>query len=113
MAEQLKVDIDQLERLHNRLDSALSIIDQEFEISYQVGSLVGDGGLAGAIANFSSDWNKHRFDIRDRLKWLKDSVGKIGESFDNIDTELAKALTAPPKPAAATAAPHSKGPTSV
>lgn len=92
----LKVDIDQLESLRKRLDKALEVINEDSDMSRDLGSLVGDGRLASKIGDFSSSWNKHRFDIRDNLEWLKDSIGKIGESFENMDTELANALTAPP-----------------
>jgi len=92
----LRVDIDQLDLLRIRLDKALEVINEDSDMSRDLGSLVGSSTLSGAINDFSSGWNKHRFDIRDNLEWLKDSIGKIGESFDNIDTELATALTAPP-----------------
>ncbi|MCU1424007.1 MAG: hypothetical protein JWM51_298 [Microbacteriaceae bacterium] len=93
----LKVDIDQLDLLRIRLDKALEVINEDSDISADLGGLVGDGRLADALHDFSASWNKHRFDIRDNLEWLKDSVGKVGESFQSIDTELASALapTAP------------------
>ncbi|WP_411700774.1 hypothetical protein [Conyzicola sp.] len=92
----LRVDIDQLDLLRTRLDKALDVINEESDMSRDLGSLVGDARLSGAIRDFSSSWNKHRYDIRDNLEWLKDSIGKIGESFENMDTELATALIAPP-----------------
>lgn len=92
----LKVDIDQLEALRKRLDKALDVINEDSDISRDLGWAVGDVRLASELDHFSSSWNKHRFDIRDNLEWLKDSIGKIGDSFENMDTELANALTAPP-----------------
>jgi len=92
----LRVDIDQLDLLRSRLDRALEVINEESDMARDLGSAVGDGRLSGKIGDFSSSWNKHRYDIRDNLEWLKDSIGKIGESFESIDTELATALTAPP-----------------
>lgn len=98
----LKVDLDQLERLQSRLNSALALVDDELENSIALGAAVGDSRLAGHIHGFSTSWNKHRFDIRDNLVWLKDSVDKIGDSFTDIDEELASALSQKAPPASQT-----------
>ena len=92
----LKLDLDQLDLLKSRIDKALTVINEEGNMAHEIGGLVGDGRFSGRIESFSGDWDKHRYDIRDNLEWLKDSIGKIGESFESIDTELATALTAPP-----------------
>jgi len=97
----LKLDLDQLDLLKTRLDKALDVINSESNMAGEVGGLVGDSRFSGRIDDFAGDWNKHRRDIRDNLEWLKDSVGKIGDSFTDIDDNLADSLTAPPKPAAA------------
>lgn len=104
----LKLDLDELENLHARLDRALAVVNHEFSMAAEVGPLVGDGGLESDIVHFSTQWNKHRLDIRDRLDWLKDSIKKIGTSFENMDTDLAKALAPPSHPAAAQPA-HNPG----
>jgi len=100
----LKIDLDQLDQLKSRIDNALDVINGEGDMAGEIGGLVGDSRLQSRVEGFSEDWNKHRFDIRDNLEWLKDSVGKIADSFEDIDGSLADSLTAPPKPAAATPA---------
>ena len=109
----LKLDLDQLDLLKSRIDKALTVINEEGNMAHEIGGLVGDGRFSGRIEGLSSDWNKHRYDIRDNLEWLKDSVGKINDSFTDIDDNLATSLTAPPKPAAASPGGKTNGPVAV
>jgi hypothetical protein len=108
----LKVDIDQLDLLRIQLDKALDVINEDSDIARELGDAVGHEQLRYMLEIFSDSWKKHRFDIRDNLLWLKDSVDKIGQSFEDTDVELATALTTPP-PSATNSTTTNSGPVSV
>ncbi|QEO10651.1 hypothetical protein [Protaetiibacter larvae] len=92
----LRVDYDRLGELHRNLELAVTAMSRETETSIDVAIAVGDARLGVAANSFRDSWDKHRLDIRDRLQWLRDSVGNIHDQLSGTDTELAKGLTAPP-----------------
>jgi hypothetical protein len=90
---QIKVDYDNLADLSTKLTTALETIGRELEDSVVLSSQCGDAGLGAKIVGFGQSWNKHRFDIRDSLEWLRDSVSNIQTQLESVDTELAAGLT--------------------
>lgn len=88
----LKVDYDALGDLQDQLTSALKVIGAEFESTQTLAATCGDGILGSKISSFGTSWNKHRFDIRDKLQWLSDSVGMIREQMAEADASLADGL---------------------
>ncbi|MEP6481210.1 MAG: hypothetical protein ABJA94_04295 [Rhodoglobus sp.] len=97
-SEQMKVDYDHLAALEEELNKALAVIGREFEATAALAVAVGDGTLSAHAIDFGNSWNKHRFDIRDRLTWLRDSVKNIQHQLSQVDEKFAAGLKAPPTP---------------
>jgi len=97
-ADQMKVDYNHLAALEEELTKALGVIGREFEATTTLALAAGDGALSARIIGFGNSWNKHRFDIRDRLTWLRDSVKNIQEQLANVDAQLASGLQPHPSP---------------
>ncbi|HEX3679599.1 MAG TPA: hypothetical protein VHU90_07755 [Galbitalea sp.] len=92
MMDSLRIDGDELADLVQRLTKANSAMDSEAMFSSAIGSLVGDDRLDVAIVAFANAWNVRRKHLVEDLKWLSDSVGTIGQSFNAIEVELANAV---------------------
>lgn len=92
-ADQIKVDYDNLSQLEAKLTSSLDVIGKEFESSVVLAAYVGDTRLAGKVVSFGQSWNKHRFDIRDNLTFLRDSVTNIRTQLEAVDEQLAAGLS--------------------
>jgi uncharacterized protein YukE len=89
---QIKVDYESLADLSTKLTTALDTIGRELEDSVVLSAHCGDARLGVKIVSFGQSWNKHRFDIRDTLEWLRDSVDNIQTQLESVDTELAAGL---------------------
>jgi hypothetical protein len=94
-SEQVKVDYEHLGALQEELTTALEVIGREFESTAALAVASGDPALGERIIAFGSSWNKHRYDIRDRLTWLRDSVKNIHHQLAAVDDQLARGLGAP------------------
>lgn len=101
--DSMKVDYGHLDDLHKQLSSALKVIGLELESSVGLAANCGDAGLGGKIIDFGQSWNKHRFDIRDELTWLRDSVKNIHDKLEESDKTLADGVTMKPAPVSPTA----------
>ena len=111
MAEQcIRVDYDQLTRLHTRLQTASSNMHDDSSTMQELADAVGDSRLAGRIREFGKDWSVHRANILENVDWLREKVKMIADEFEKIDKDLATGLTSAPAPAPA---PARRGPTPV
>jgi hypothetical protein len=90
--DSLRIDGEVLDDLVRRLTTTSAALDSETMFTASVGDLVGDPPLQAVIVTFANAWNVRRKNLVEDLKWLSDSVGKIDQSFGNIETELTKAV---------------------
>lgn len=94
-ASQMKVDYDMLAELEAHLTNALNVLGMDLESSATIAAHSGDPRLGARIAEFSTSWNKHRFDIKADLEWLRDSVKNIAVQLSEVDKSLAQGLATP------------------
>lgn len=94
-SSQMKVDYDMLSELEAHLTNAVNVLGMDLESSATIALHSGDARLGARIADFSTSWNKHRFDIKENLEWLRDSVKNIAIQLSDVDKSLAQGLTAP------------------
>jgi hypothetical protein len=103
MADRLKVDMDQLERIRLKLSQVTNLLSGDDTFSADAANFVGNEHLAQRVRDFGTSWDDRRVKLVQRLDRIEDAVGKIGSSFTNVDTELKNALGAPPAPVATAA----------
>lgn len=90
---QVKLDYEQLHELEQHLTNALDVLAMDIESSGTIAAASGDARLGAHIVDFNRAWNKHRYDIKDQLEWLRDSVKNIAEQFAETDRTLATGIT--------------------
>jgi len=93
MSSQLRVDYNDLFFLEQKLTTVLGVIGNELESTVVLSAHCGDARLGGRVIDFGQSWNKHRFEIRDTLEWLRDSVKNIATQLEEVDATLASGLT--------------------
>lgn len=92
MADQLKVDMDQLERIRLKLSQVTNLLTGDDTFSAEAAEYVGHAHLAQRIRDFGTSWDDRREKLVLRLDRIEDAVGKIGSSFTNVETELKNAI---------------------
>lgn len=92
-SSQVKLDYDALTELEGHLTNALNVLGMDIESSATIAVASGDTRLGARILEFNRSWNKHRYDIKDQLEWLRDSVKNIADSFADVDKNLASGLS--------------------
>ena len=95
---QIKVNQTDLEDLEEKLRRSLNVINEELESTVVLAAACGDSTLGARVIEFGQSWNKHRFDIRDNIQWLHDSVKNIADQLEKVDADLAKGLNPSPTP---------------
>lgn len=88
----VKINYSDLESLESDLNTVLDAFDDDKGAADRLGDAVGDHHLADKVRDFSSDWRKHRLDLRDDLEWLRDSITNIKTKMAETDTALAQGL---------------------
>lgn len=102
-SSQVKLDYDALTDLEGHLTNALNVLEMDIESSATIALAVGNARLGSEVMEFNQSWNKHRYDIKDNLEWLRDSVKNIATQLSDVDKSLASGLTAPASPGAGSA----------
>jgi hypothetical protein len=92
MVGQLKVDMDQLERIRLKLSQVTNLLAGDDTFSAEAADFVGNDHLAQRVRDFGTSWDDRRVKLVARLDRIEDAVGKIGSSFSNVETELKNAL---------------------
>jgi len=91
----MKVDYEMLSDLEAHLTNALNVLGMDIESSATIAANSGDARLGGTIVAFNQSWIKHRYDIKENLEWLRDSVKNIAVQLSDVDKSLAQGLKAP------------------
>lgn len=99
-SSQMKVDYEMLSNLEAHLTNALNVLGMDIESSATIAANSGDARLGTTIVGFNQSWNKHRYDIKANLEWLRDSVKNIATQLSDVDKSLAQGLAAPASAAA-------------
>ena len=60
--------------------------------SRDVAANVGHHGLAGCVEDFATGWNDRRAKMVKEIEGLAEACTGIGEGFERLDSEFAKAL---------------------
>jgi hypothetical protein len=92
-SSQVKLDYDALSDLESHLTNALNVLGMDIESSATIAVASGDTRLGARVLEFNRSWNKHRYDIKDQLTWLRDSVKNIAAQFEETDKTLASGIS--------------------
>ena len=95
MADQLKLDGSDLNSVQTRIDDIFDILNNGALFKDDTANAVGHERLAAKVREFSDNWNDRRDDVIERLQYIKDTLSKIEVQFDDLDSQLTTALTAP------------------
>lgn len=90
--DRLKVDADELAQLHARLVRITRSLDQDEFLTQGASQHVGHDVLASRVREFATSWNDNRDKVVQRMTYIRDSVGKIGETFETVEGKLTGAL---------------------
>lgn len=92
MGDKLVVEGALLEQTQTHLQSILTEFEGAEKFSQHVASLTGHDRLKGEVENFAESWNIKRAEVVESVTALKESIGAINTAFNNLDSDLAKAL---------------------
>lgn len=93
----LKVDGDALADMRDSLDA---LIEEFRAASAQRRALrrdVGSDELADTLDDFVGNWDRHRKQLVDGMKALRDMTQGTIEAFDQVEGELVRGLHGPPR----------------
>lgn len=93
MGDKLVVEGALLEQTQTNLQSILTEFEGAETFSEFVASLTGHSRLEHEVQAFASNWNLKRAEVIEAVTALKDSIGAINDAFNNLDADLAKALS--------------------
>lgn len=88
----LRVDTAQVRDLATDLGTVHRELTGADDNSRTVADAVGHDGLADSLRRFATAWDDRRREIADQLTDLREAAGAIADSFDETDSELARAL---------------------
>lgn len=92
MGDVLRVDTAALREAGTSLRAVASEFDRANAHSDDVASHVGHAGLADALKHFAHGWDDRRAGMVASIAGLADACTGIGDGFEDLDREFAKAL---------------------
>lgn len=101
MAEHLKVDLDQVDRVSTNLHSIARKLESAQADADQLASAIPVEELADASIDFAGKWDDRRKELIEQVTSLQEEARAFVEAFTQVDSELAAALTRPPQAAPA------------
>lgn len=93
MGDKLVIEGGLLSQTQTNLQSILTEFEGAEKFSEHVASLTGHARLEHEVQAFASSWNIKRAEVIESVTALKESIGAINDAFDNLDADLAKALS--------------------
>jgi hypothetical protein len=93
VSDTLKVDTEVLRVAGSNLRLVAKAFNNAEADSAQAGAACGHEDLRKALASFASNWDDRRARIMESLAAVAEACVGIGEGFEQLDTELAAALT--------------------
>lgn len=93
----LNVDTTSVRNLAGNLQLVKSSLSEAQANSNVVAGQVGNEHLANVITDFSSKWDNRRTELVDQVDQLNSAATSIADAFEQVDSELARALTEEPK----------------
>lgn len=92
----LNVDTTSVRNLAGNLNVVKSTLSSAQASSGAVAGMVGNARLAGVITDFASKWDDRRTELIDQVDQLNSAATSIADAFEQVDSELARALTEEP-----------------
>lgn len=92
-SSQVKLDYDALTDLEGHLTNALNVLEMDIESSATIALAVGNARLGSEVMEFNQSWNKHRYDVKEELVYLRDSIKNIAKQFKDTDNSLASGIS--------------------
>ncbi|MGN8244383.1 hypothetical protein ACTHAM_001286 [Cellulomonas soli] len=93
MSDRLTVDTAALREAGTSLRTVASEFDGANANSDDVASHVGHAGLADCLRDFAHGWDDRRGKMVESIAGLADACTGIGDGFEDLDAEFARALT--------------------
>ena len=88
----LNLDFAELGRSRTDIDDAARIFARADRVSEDIAGLVGHGGLAAKVNEFSDSWDISRDALQASLEGVADSLTALIDTFAELDAAQAKAL---------------------
>ena len=89
----LNIDYDELGRARTDIDDVISSFSRADRVSADIASLVGHGGLASKVNEFSDSWDISREKLHKSLSFISDSLTAVIDTFTELDSAQAKSLS--------------------
>jgi hypothetical protein len=91
--EKLSVDTSAVASLGQNLVTVRSSLEGASASSEALASMVGHQPLAAVISDFAGQWDDRRTELMEQLDALKEKATAVADAFEDVDNQLAKALT--------------------
>ncbi|MGH3166374.1 MAG: hypothetical protein ACRDN0_10835 [Trebonia sp.] len=89
----LKVDYQLLDSIERNLSNLVSQFEHIETQTASYDGALGSGDIAGAMGNFSGNWDYHRKQMVSSMQALGQMVSSTKQHFQDTDTKLASSLT--------------------
>jgi hypothetical protein len=89
----LSVNTTAVQSLGQNLATVRSTLEGASASSEALAGMVGEPKLAAVVSDFSGQWDDRRAELMAQMDSLKEKASAVAEGFEQVDSELAKALT--------------------
>lgn len=88
----MKISWDMLREVSRALSTVQSEFSSAEQLTDEWRALVGHGGLAGQLDDFSGNWNDTRENMLESLEQISTLAADIAQVFEDLDNDLADSL---------------------
>ncbi|MET0930912.1 MAG: hypothetical protein ABWX74_15435 [Aeromicrobium sp.] len=89
----MRVNGDRLLEVQSALKTVHTNFSDAEKLSEAWGDVVGHRGLADTLDDFSGNWDDTRDNMLEGITAMADAAGAMAETFEDLDNQLAEALT--------------------
>ncbi|MFT4214482.1 MAG: hypothetical protein QM622_06870 [Microbacterium sp.] len=97
MGEHLKADLGEVHRVSTNLHSIVQKLNSAQSDADSLASAIPVESLAEASTDFAGKWDDRRKELVEQVTSLQKQAQAFVEAFTDVDSQLADALTRPPK----------------
>jgi hypothetical protein len=97
MADHIKINTGELANIGDALSRLIGEFQNSGNIADHYSGDLGSGRMADTLHEFATNWNVHKKNLLSNLGNLQSAAAEGAKTWDGVDSDLAKALTDPPK----------------
>lgn len=90
----IRIDFDRLDRAEARLNRVIQDFEATRGVQAHLPEAAAHPELRGAVGDFRSAWDVRRGQLAEELRFVRDSVVAVRETFRALDADLAERAVA-------------------